>query len=414
MKTLTTLYCFLVITIFTFLSNNSSAQWEMSSNGITGGVNINSLVSAGSYIFAGSQGEGVYRSSNNGASWTAVNNGLTQLSVYSLCVSGQSIFAGTYLGLFKSTNFGAVWTPSGNGTAGSSIYTFTASGGTIFACGNAGLFKSNDDGANWTELTNGLPSDFGPTAIAVTGSGVLAGGEVSFGGAMYKSTDGGCNWAISSNGLTSGHITCLAVSGSYVFAGTIAGVYVSANEGANWVAANGGLSGLFFANTLYSSGGNVFLGTNPNGGLFLTTNNGSSWLDKNQGFSGPQYVRSIVVSNNYIFAAKYHSVWRRAYSEAIGIQNLSSEVPDGYLLVQNYPNPFNPSTSIEFTIPGNLPVKLIVYDDKGSEVAVLVDEVLQPGKYRVRFEGSNLGSGVYYYRMTSHGFSETGKMVLMK
>jgi hypothetical protein len=47
-------------------------------------------------------------------------------------------------------------------------------------------------------------------------------------------------------------------------------------------------------------------------------------------------------------------------------------------------------------------------------VAVLVDEVLQPGKYRVRFEGSNLGSGVYYYRMTSRGFSETGKMVLMK
>lgn len=415
MKTLTTLSCLLVITILTFQSQNSSAQWALSSNGITGGVNINSLASTGNYIFAGSQGEGVYRSSDNGVSWTAVNNGLTQLSVYSLCVSGQNIFAGTYLGLFRSTNFGSDWTSSGNGTGGSSIYTFAVSGSTIFAGGNAGIFRSNDNGASWTELINGLPLNFAATAVAVTGNGILAGeNNTTTAGGIYRSTDGGNNWTVSNSGLSNGNVTCFAVWGSFAYAGTAAGVYVSTNEGVSWSAANGGLAGLFYTNTLYSYGGNVFLGTNPNGGLFLTTNNGSNWLDKNQGFSGPQYVRSIVVANNYIFAAKYHSVWRRTYSEAIGIHILSSEVPDGYLLRQNYPNPFNPSTSIEFGIPGSLPVRLAVFDDKGSEVAVLVDAVLPPGRYSVRFDGSKLGSGVYFYRMTSRGFAETGKMVLLK
>ena len=415
MKTFKTLFFFLSISLFTIQSNNSSAQWEIYSNGITGGANINSLVASGNTIYAGTQGEGVYRSSNSGVSWTAVNNGLTQLSVYALCVSGQTIFAGTFNGLFKSTNNGAEWTSSGTGTGGSSIYTFAASGSTIFAVGNAGIFRSNDNGANWTELINGLPMNFSATAVTVTSSYVIVGenNTVTAGG-IYRSSDGGNNWTLSNTGLSNGNVTSLASSGSIVLAGTAAGVYVSTTDGVNWASANGGLSSLFFTNTIYSYENKFFLGTNPNGGCFLTTNAGSNWLDKNQGFSGPQYVRSFVVANNYIFAAKYHSVWRRTYSETIGIQNLSSEVPNGYLLGQNYPNPFNPSTNIEFWIPGKLHVNLSVYDQRGNKVAVLVDETLPPGSYRASFEGSNFASGVYFYRLTSPGFSRTGKMTLLK
>jgi hypothetical protein len=59
-------------------------------------------------------------------------------------------------------------------------------------------------------------------------------------------------------------------------------------------------------------------------------------------------------------------------------------------------------------------VKIVVYDVQGREVQTLVNERLNPGKYEVKFDGSMLTSGVYFYRLTTDGFSETKKMILLK
>ena len=94
--------------------------------------------------------------------------------------------------------------------------------------------------------------------------------------------------------------------------------------------------------------------------------------------------------------------------------NTALTIPDSYQLSQNYPNPFNPSTKINFTIPVNGQVSLKVYDVLGKEVMSLVNDVMTAGRHEVTFNGSNLNSGTYFYRLQSGNFVETKKMLLVK
>ena len=98
----------------------------------------------------------------------------------------------------------------------------------------------------------------------------------------------------------------------------------------------------------------------------------------------------------------------------VGINVLSSLVPEKFLLGNNYPNPFNPSTSIKFDIPVPGITVLKIYDSGGREVETLLNSKLQPGSYEFSFNAVNLPSGVYFYRLTSNEFSQTKKMVLLK
>ena len=89
--------------------------------------------------------------------------------------------------------------------------------------------------------------------------------------------------------------------------------------------------------------------------------------------------------------------------------------PDKFVLAQNYPNPFNPSTVIEFVVPTSGFATLKVYNVIGQEVAALFEGIAEGGSvYAVRFEGSNMPSGVYFYRLRSGGTVETKRMLLVK
>ncbi len=100
----------------------------------------------------------------------------------------------------------------------------------------------------------------------------------------------------------------------------------------------------------------------------------------------------------------------------LGVKEVSSEIPENFSLSQNYPNPFNPTTKIKFDIGGTASTETIlsVYDVLGHEVAVLVDQQLQPGTYEADWDASAYPSGVYYYKLESGSFTETKKMVLIK
>jgi len=103
----------------------------------------------------------------------------------------------------------------------------------------------------------------------------------------------------------------------------------------------------------------------------------------------------------------------------VGINQINSEIPKTFELSQNYPNPFNPVTKIKFSIPHvevafMRPVQLMVYDALGKEVAVLVNQQLQPGTYEADWDASAYPSGVYYYKLETENFTETKKMVLVK
>jgi hypothetical protein len=103
--------------------------------------------------------------------------------------------------------------------------------------------------------------------------------------------------------------------------------------------------------------------------------------------------------------------------------NLSNEVevgvPSKYDMSQNYPNPFNPTTKVDYDLPYDGKVSILLYDISGREVANLVNEVKTAGYYTVQFNASDLASGMYFYRITAtnnnnQNFVTTKKMVLIK
>jgi len=104
--------------------------------------------------------------------------------------------------------------------------------------------------------------------------------------------------------------------------------------------------------------------------------------------------------------------------EGTSVVQLNSIVPSEYKLFQNYPNPFNPVTNLEFGISELGFVSLKVYNILGKEVVTLVNEQKNAGTYRVKFDGSNFESGIYYYKLSVTGGSEsfisTKKMILIR
>lgn len=106
------------------------------------------------------------------------------------------------------------------------------------------------------------------------------------------------------------------------------------------------------------------------------------------------------------------------YSDEVSLLLVSIEdksiVPTSYALYQNYPNPFNPVTKINYQIPQPGKVKIAVFDMLGKEVAVIENNIKDAGYYTLQFDGSNISSGIYFYKIIAGSFIETKKLVLMK
>ncbi len=101
--------------------------------------------------------------------------------------------------------------------------------------------------------------------------------------------------------------------------------------------------------------------------------------------------------------------------KATSVEPLNNLIPESLKLSQNYPNPFNPTTNIEFSIPENSGhVKLTVYDILGRIVTTLVDKEMVSGNYSIKFDASNLPSGIYMYKLSTNSNTKTMKMILQK
>ena len=94
--------------------------------------------------------------------------------------------------------------------------------------------------------------------------------------------------------------------------------------------------------------------------------------------------------------------------------NITMDLPKGFLISQNYPNPFNPSTTIEFTLPRSELTTLKVYNILGKEVMTIVSNNLNQGNHSYQFNAKNLASGVYYYQLIAGEYREVKKMILLK
>jgi hypothetical protein len=98
----------------------------------------------------------------------------------------------------------------------------------------------------------------------------------------------------------------------------------------------------------------------------------------------------------------------------VSVEQINSLIPQNFALAQNYPNPFNPSTKISWQSPVSSHQTLKVYDILGNEVATLVNEYREAGRYEIEFNASDLASGVYFYKLQAGDFVETKKMILLR
>jgi uncharacterized repeat protein (TIGR02543 family) len=134
--------------------------------------------------------------------------------------------------------------------------------------------------------------------------------------------------------------------------------------------------------------------------------NGWSFLEWSGSLVGSQNPDSLIMDENKFVNATF-------LQDPTAI-NEDDHLPLKFKLNQNYPNPFNPVTTISFSIDQQDHTQLKLYDTLGNEVAELVNGSLRAGVYQIRFDGSALASGVYYYRLTSGGKQKINKMILLR
>lgn len=302
--------------------------------------------------------EGIYRSTNNGEDWEfiKINNFSWGAYVY---VSGTGdIYAHSAYGIFKSSNNGSDWILFSN----SGYYNLAVNNiNYIYGKRNGGLFRSTNNGQSWENI---LPlSDINGAVYPAVNGDLYSGGN----GTLFKSTNNGDNWT--QENIT-GPVSSLIENQSGRIFVSIYGAGIFFKEGDSWTNINHNLDNVNVNTLCLNSAGQLLAGTTT--GVYRTN------------------------------------------ASVIGISNLNQINPSQINLCQNYPNPFNPITYLEFGISNMQFVSLKVNDALGNEVVVLVNEKKEPGNYKVEFDGSNLASGIYYYKLSASEFSETKKMMLLK
>lgn len=189
---------------------------------------------------------------------------------------------------------------------------------------------------------------------------------------------------------------------------------------------NNGLNDIAYAITL-DNGGNVYItgesdgnGTNGDYATVKYDSSGQQQWVKRYDFTG-QYsdvATSITVDNSgslYVTGSSDRDFLTIKYSQQTGIDPLMLESPTEFKLFQNYPNPFNPKTVISYQLSMFNFVSLKVYDVLGNEVTKLVNQKQNTGNYSVTFDGSNLSSGIFFYRLEVDGnIIDTKRMILLK
>jgi hypothetical protein len=112
--------------------------------------------------------------------------------------------------------------------------------------------------------------------------------------------------------------------------------------------------------------------------------------------------------------SNWSQVWNFTTENVTNVDSVDINIPHHYALSQNYPNPFNPGTTIRYSVPDDVYVRLVVYNVLGQLVTELVNGEMNAGSYEVTFDAGNLPSGIYIYHLTAGYYFETKRMILTK
>ncbi len=426
-------------------------------------------------IFAGGYG-GVYLTTDGGLKWKLLNNGFVSDTLNSSYTNplpfGYSISSGTVAengdlivgtdsaGVFRSVDKGKTWMQT-NLTVPLITSIVQDSLGNLFAGSlNNGVFESANNGLSWTQTTeiliNGrkvytlaghkalVPRGGTDSTHMLTENFCFAGtdwgiyryiiGDNSWGpmgldniitieplksrdvvagtpdGAIYLSSGGWNEWKFRGN-VGAQVKVIVADSSDNLYAAGPDGLFKSIDKGETWTKKDSGLTDTYLTSAATDKKGNIFVGS-QNGYIYKSSDQGEIWIQKAE-LSYP--IRYILVEpdDEDIYAAVAGRLFDIKNPSVTGVKTPKASVRN-FLLFQNFPNPFNPETVIRYRLSYCSFVTIKVYDMLGREVKTLINDYKAAGNYSVTFNGSNLPSGIYFYRMQAGSYASTKKLVLLK
>lgn len=219
-----------------YKSDDFGVTWRKLNFSVLSTAPIHSLISHQNKIILGSGiKRGLYSSSDNGISWQLINAGLPDSAPIRLLQTDSLLFVGMAdSGVYKSSDSGITWNPTGSTIAGSMVRDLTLSKANIYvATFFDGVFVSPDYGMHWASLMNGITNNLCQCIVAM-GDTIIVGTRYD----AFRSTDGGQTYSNSFSGLPDENISDLYVKAHYWFVGSDSGIYLSTDNGGNWLSIN--------------------------------------------------------------------------------------------------------------------------------------------------------------------------------
>jgi photosystem II stability/assembly factor-like uncharacterized protein len=317
-------------------------------------------------------------------------------------------FLNSYQRLYRTTN-GSSWEENFYNSESIMSFDFVDFNTGYLLDDEARIYKTTNNGNNWNLLVT--IQDIGwPFKIKFINNNTGFMCSTFYG--LSKTTNGGLNWfRIYTNSDLTYHF--IDQNNIYGFAGPA--LLKSINGGSNWQIHNLPLEYAIYSevkNHICYIWGSVGY---PNYKFFKSIDGGNAWTEFDIGISRPiDGIKFINENTGYIYSEYSGTILKTTNGGTTFINNISSNVPEGFRLYQNYPNPFNPSTKIKFEIPKSGKVELVIYDITGRKVQELLNENLSAGSYEMIFNASNLSSGIYFYVLKSFDHISSKKMIYLK
>lgn len=431
-----------------FLFSNlcfSQTGWYQVNSGTNRYLNSVSFINLNTGFSVGGSGT-LLTTSNTGSSWQSISLNDTTYELRKVFFKDQ--LTGFILGnsaitfpladslhsrLYKTTDGGIHWfidLPRVIDVFLDNIeFVNTATGylsGGLYSVGPNKVFKTTNSGNSWFEIYTGVNGSIQSQKFTDVNTGYL--GIMN---KIYKTTDGGMTWnEVYHN---SGNEFNIVKDISFINANTgfaAGGYYIdtiqknrfvikTTNAGATWNYLLNDNSNTMINSIAVINEGLIYAGGTVNGAPFnqnkgfilRTTDGGIVWSNEQIPTTLP--LSDIRSSNNRGFAVGFNGVIYKK-DNIVSVTQISTKVPSSINLYQNYPNPFNPETTIKFDISKSGFISLKVYDISGKEVQNLLNGVKEAGSYQLKFDGANLNSGVYFYKLLTNGTTITKSMVLVK
>ncbi|MCZ6701415.1 MAG: T9SS type A sorting domain-containing protein [Ignavibacteria bacterium] len=405
----------------------------------------------------------IYKTTNSGADWNIVYTDLVDLhNIFFLNKNDGWIVGADGLGgsgvLLSTSDGGGSWNRSVfQGLKNFRTIEFLDNSTGIIGGGwPAKIYKTTDAGNTWFTLFEPNSTQFsGFHSISITDTIWYAAATD-----LFISEDSGNSWE--QKGLPGFEYSSLWGIGNRCWAVVNQHILYSFDYGNTWVPVfrDSPLNGVYFINkdNGYAYGFNlnktvtggidtITIPNTPqqsspvNGGTNIPTDLAFVWSDQNYSFFRLQVSKDSLLSGteidtliidwrisvsidehttyywrvraeNYLGNSDWSPIWY--FTTGLHVNVNEEKILEEFRLSQNFPNPFNPTTAIKYQIPELSFVTIKVYDALGNEIATLVNEEKSAGEYDVEFDGTDLTSGIYFYRIEAGSFIETKKMILIK